>query len=101
MPAYWLARAKIFDPVAYKRYTDPLPPLMKKHGGKVLCRGGAFKVMEGTTPYERFIAVEFPSMEAAEALFNSPEYVEAAKHRRANGVAMNELVLVEGGDATK
>jgi len=30
MPAYWLARAKIFDPVAYKRYTDPLPPLMAK-----------------------------------------------------------------------
>ncbi|MBM3558306.1 MAG: DUF1330 domain-containing protein [Alphaproteobacteria bacterium] len=57
--------------------------------------------MEGTTPYERFIAVEFPSMEVAEALFNSPEYVAAAEHRRANGVAMNELVIVEGGDATK
>ncbi|MGE0255143.1 MAG: DUF1330 domain-containing protein [Alphaproteobacteria bacterium] len=101
MPVYWLARAKIHDPVAYKRYTDPLPPLMKKYGAKVLCRGGAFKVLEGSTPYERFIAVEFPSMEVAEAMFNSPEYQEAAKHRRVPGVAENELVIVEGGDATK
>ena len=26
MPAYWVARAKIDDPVAYKRYTDLFPP---------------------------------------------------------------------------
>ena len=40
------------------------------------------------------------SMADAEACFNSPEYVEAAAHRRVAGVATNELVIVEGGDAT-
>ena len=100
MPAYWLARSKINDPVAYKKYTDEVPGILKKYGGRPFARGGEFKVLEGDTPYERFIVVEFDSMADAEACFNSPEYVEAAAHRRVAGVATNELVIVEGGDAT-
>ena len=100
MPAYWLARAKINDPVAYKRYTDQVPGILQKYGGRALGRGGEYKVLEGETIYERFIVVEFDSMEAAEKCFNSPEYVEAATHRRAEDVATNELVILEGGDAT-
>jgi uncharacterized protein (DUF1330 family) len=100
MPAYWLARSKINDPVAYKKYTDEVPGILKKHGGRPFARGGDFKVLEGDSPYERFIVVEFDSMADAEACFNSPEYVEAAAHRRVAGVATNELVIVEGGDAT-
>ena len=47
MPAYWLARAKINDPIAYKRYTDQVPKIIGAHGGKVLGRGGKFKILEG------------------------------------------------------
>ena len=36
MPAYWLARAQINDPVEYKKYTDKLPPLFEKYNAKVL-----------------------------------------------------------------
>jgi uncharacterized protein (DUF1330 family) len=100
MPAYWLARSTIKDPVAYKKYTDQVPGILKKFGGRPLARGGEFKVLEGQSPYERFIVVEFDSMADAEACFNSPEYVEAAAHRRAAGVVNNELVIVQGGDAT-
>lgn len=100
MPAYWLARSKIADPVAYKKYTDEVPGILKKFNGRPLARGGDFKVLEGESPYERFIVVEFDSMADAEACFNSPEYVEAAANRRVAGVAQNELVIVEGGDAT-
>ena len=27
MPAYWIARSRINDPVAYKRYTDQIPAI--------------------------------------------------------------------------
>ena len=42
MPAYWIARSKINDPVEYKKYTDLVPAIIRKHGGKVLARGGRF-----------------------------------------------------------
>ena len=42
MPAYWLARAHIKDPVAYKNYTDKLPKLFEKYNARVLARGGEY-----------------------------------------------------------
>ncbi|MBT7362881.1 MAG: DUF1330 domain-containing protein, partial [Rhodospirillaceae bacterium] len=54
MPAYWLARSTINDPVEYKKYTDHIPAIMEKYNGRVMARGGENKVLEGETPYERF-----------------------------------------------
>jgi uncharacterized protein (DUF1330 family) len=75
MPAYWVARSKINDPVEYKKYTDRVPAIIARFGGKVLARGGRFQVMEG--PHK-----------------------EAAAFRRA-GAGEVETVIVEAGDATK
>jgi len=100
MPAYWLARSKITDPVAYKKYTDRIPDIMKRHGGKVLARGGRYQIMEGPQDFHRFVAIEFPTLEQAVACFESPEYQDASAFRR-NGGGIVELVIVEGGDATK
>ena len=100
MPAYWLARSKITDPVAYKKYTDRIPSILAKHGGKVLARGGRFKILEGPEKFQRFVVIEFPTLEQAVACQQSPEYQEAAAFRK-NGGGEVELVIVEGGDATK
>jgi uncharacterized protein (DUF1330 family) len=99
MSAYWVARSKIVDPIAYKRYTDLVPEIISKYGGKVLARGGKFKIMEGTDKYHRFVVIEFPSLSKGEACFDSAEYQAAAANRR-NGGGEVELILVEGGDAT-
>ena len=47
MPACWVARSKISDPVEHKKYTDLVPDIIAKYGGKVLARGGHFQIMEG------------------------------------------------------
>ncbi len=99
MAAYWLARARIVDAVEYKKYTDLVPDILDRFGGKVLARGGKFKILEGPENFERHVVVEFPSLEQAEACFNSPEYKAAAVFRR-GGAGINELVIVESGDAT-
>ena len=99
MAAYWLARARIVDPVEYRKYTDLVPAILAKFGGRVLARGGAYKTLEGPENFERYIVIEFDSLAQANACFNSPEYVEAAAFRRA-GAGINELTIVEGGDAT-
>ena len=100
MPAYWVARSKINDPVAYKKYTDLVPAIIAKHGGRVLARGGRYQIMEGPDTFHRSVVIEFPSLEQGLACFTSDEYNEAAAHRR-GGAGEVETVIVEGGDATK
>jgi uncharacterized protein (DUF1330 family) len=100
MPAYWVARARIDDPVQYKRYTDLVPAILTRHGGKVLARGGRFQILEGPDTFTRFVVVEFPTLEQGVTCFESPEYQEAAAFRRAGGGVV-ELIMVDAGDATK
>ena len=100
MPAYWVARSKINDPVEYKKYTDRVPGIFAKYGAKVLARGGRYKILEGPEKFHRFVVVEFPSFEAAVECQQSPEYQEAAAFRKSGGGEV-ELVIVEAGDATK
>ena len=99
MPAYWLARAKVNDTVEYKRYTDLVPDILDKFKGKVLARGGKQQQLEGPERFFRHIVVEFPSLEQAVACHQSPEYQEARAFRL-GGVGENELVIVDGGEAT-
>lgn len=99
MPAYWIARAKIIDPVNYKRYADQVSSILDKFGAKVLCRGGAFEVMEGPACFERYVVIEFESAAIAKACFNSEEYRSAAAHRR-TGAGEVEIVIADGWDAT-
>jgi uncharacterized protein (DUF1330 family) len=99
MPAYWVARAKIMDPVAYRKYTDRVPEIVSRHGGKILARGGRYRIMEGPEVFHRHVVIEFPSFEQAVACFESPEYQEAASFRRTGG-GIVENVIVDAGDAT-
>jgi uncharacterized protein (DUF1330 family) len=99
MTAYWVARSKINDPVAYKRYTDRVPEILAQFGGKVLARGGKYQIMEGPETFHRFVVIEFPTFEQATSCFTSPEYEQAAAFRR-NGAGEVENVIVEGGEAT-
>jgi uncharacterized protein (DUF1330 family) len=100
MTAYWVARSRINNAVEYKRYTDLVPAIIAKHGGRVLARGGPFKILEGPDTFHRFVVIEFPTLEAAEVCHRSPEYQAAAAYRR-NGVGQVETIVVGGGDATK
>ena len=99
MAAYWIARAKINDPVEYKKYTDLVPGILAGHGGEVLARGGRYEILEGPETFERYVVIRFPNLEQAVACHSSPEYQAARKHRL-NGVGQNELTIVDGGDAT-
>ena len=63
MPAYWVARAKVNDPVEYKKYADRVPAILAKYGAKVLARGGRYQILEGPDRFNRFVVIEFPSFE--------------------------------------
>lgn len=95
MPAYWVARSKINDPVEYKKYTDLVAAIIDKHGGKILARGGKYEILEGPHKFQRFVVIEFPTMEQGIACFRSKEYDDAAAFRR-GGAGEVETIMVEG-----
>lgn len=96
MPAYWMARARVHTPEEYKKYAEQVPAILADHGGKVLARGGDFKIMEGTDHFQRFVIIEFPTMEQGIACFNSEAYQSAAKFRRTDGAGEVEIVMLDG-----
>src|ERR1700730_15197293 len=98
MPAYWVARSRIIDPVAYKKYTDLVPGIIARHGGKVLARGGKFRIMEGPDCFLRFVVIDSPAFEQRVACFTSAEYDAAAAFRR-SGAGEVETIMVDGGEA--
>ncbi len=95
MVAYWVARSKVNDPEQYKKYTELVPGILQKFRGKILARGGKFKILEGPEKFRCFVVIEFPSFEAAVACFESSEYLEAAAHRRKDGASELEIAIVE------
>ena len=100
MPAYWMARAKINDPVEYKKYADQVPAILAKYGGKPLARGGRFQIMEGPQKFQRFVVIEFPTFEQGVACFTSDEY-KKPPHSAAMAPARSRPSSSKGGEATK
>ena len=100
MPAYWIARSKVNDPVEYKKYADQVPPILAKYGGRPLARGGRFQIMEGPEKFQRFVIIEFPTLEQGVACFASDEYKKAAAFRR-SGAGEVEIVMLDGLEAAK
>lgn len=94
MTAYWVARAKVNNPEEYKKYTDLVPAIIERFGGRILARGGDFQILEGSDHFHRFVVIEFPSMEQAVTCHRSAEYQNASAFRR-NGIGDNELVIVQ------
>jgi uncharacterized protein (DUF1330 family) len=97
MPAYWVARSRVIDPVQYKKYADQVPGIIAKFGGRILARGGRSQILEGPDKFHRFVVIEFPTLEQGVACYNSPEYLEAAALRQ-NGAGEVETIMVEGGE---
>ena len=97
MSAYLVCTVRVDDPETYKLYTARTPALIEKHGGRFLVRGGPVETLEGPPFGERLVVVEFPSMEAARALYESPEYREAMAFRQASSEAT--FLLAEGAPA--
>ena len=100
MKAYWVARSKITNKINYKKYIDLVPDIIEKYNGKILVRGGNFKVLEGTDQFHRFMIIKSPSIEDGEKCWSSKEYKKASSFRK-NGSGLVDLILVEFGDATK
>ena len=93
--AYWVAHMDVSDPGAYEKYKAANAAPFAQYGARFLARGGTQEVREGTIR-SRTVVIEFPSLEAARACYDSDAY-QAAKALR-DPVSTGDLVIVEGYD---
>ena len=94
MPAYVISDLEIRDAAAFECYRTLAAASIAQHGGRYLVRGGAAEAAEGGPPPKTLIIVEFPSMEAARAFYNSAEYQQAKAIRAPASQA--QFVIVQG-----
>jgi uncharacterized protein (DUF1330 family) len=94
MPAYVIVQVDVKDAVRYADYKRMVPPSLERFGGRFLVRGGATHTLEGNWAPQRFVMVEFPSVEQAKAWWASPEYAAAKALRQATADSM--MIVAEG-----
>lgn len=95
MGALWIAHVTVTDADAYARYADLAGPVIAKHGGEFIARGGRYIQLEGKER-PRNVVARFPTVEAAVECYNSVEYQGALEHAR--GASERELMVVETSD---
>jgi uncharacterized protein (DUF1330 family) len=72
MAAYLIANLDIHDPALFQQYREQVSPLIEKFGGRYLVRGSEVVPKEGDFGLKRLVVLEFPDMQAAEALLQQP-----------------------------
>ena len=93
MTAYIVAEIDVTDANAYEPYKKMAGESIQRHGGKFLARGGRTVPLEGDKP-RRVVIIEFPSVDAAEKFYHSPDYQTAVKVRQKT--SKGRLYIVEG-----
>ena len=94
MPAYLIANISITDPGRYPEYRAGVPAVLAKYGGRFLIRGGKVHPLESELGFDRCVVIEFPSVEAARAFYDSPEYAPLLKLRLET--TQSKVAIVEG-----
>lgn len=94
MTAYLIAMMDVYDGATYEEYRDKVPAFIAKHGGRIIVRGGAADVVEGSWPPGRIVVLEFPDYAAAQAFVADPDYQPVAEIR--HRTATSHLWLVDG-----
>jgi uncharacterized protein (DUF1330 family) len=94
MPAYMIVDLDVRDRDAFEDYKSGVAPLIAKHGGEYLVRGGEFEVLEGDWNPSRLVLFRFPDRESVKAFFADPDY-QPLKELRLR-IADSRIVVVDG-----
>jgi uncharacterized protein (DUF1330 family) len=94
MTAYVLVEIDFHDPSALEEYKRLATIAGERHGATYLARGGDAVLLEGKEQPKRITVLEFPSLEAAQAWYDSEEYT-LARAARADA-ATGRFIAVEG-----
>ena len=91
---YWIATYRsVSNPDALAKYARLAGPVLEAQGARILARGLPARTFEGT-PAQRTVLVEFASVDAAIAAYESPAYQEVLAIL--DGAVERDVRIVEG-----
>lgn len=96
MAVYFIVDVKIDDPQSYAAYSKHVGPMVARHGGRFLVRGGETSTIEGDWQPQRLVVIEFVDKEHFRAWYDSPEYAEVRTIRFKASTA--RAVLAQGAE---
>jgi uncharacterized protein (DUF1330 family) len=97
MPAYLIAEHIVTDAKKFEEYRTKALPMIEKHGGRYLTKGGSHKFPEGGHwKPERVVIIEFPDMSRLNAWYTSPEYQPLIALRKECTSDLDMLIMLEG-----
>ena len=97
MAAYLIVEHIITDAAKFEEYRTKVGPLIAKHGGRYLTKGGSHKMPEGGHwKPERVVIIEFPDMDALNDWYSAPEYQPLITLRKRCTSDLDMLFTLEG-----
>tara|TARA_Y100001968_G_C19359126_1_gene718780 strand:- start:128 stop:469 length:342 start_codon:yes stop_codon:yes gene_type:complete len=98
---YWISTAKVINSDLFSQYVEKVRPWLKEIGGEVFAKDTEPQGKEATEDANLVVICEFPSMRAAVEAYESKEYQEFSKLRKA-ATENATFTIMEGMDeATK
>ncbi len=94
MAAYLIANIEVHDADAFARYGALVAPMVARHGGRYLVRGGRLEDVEGALGLKRLVILEYPDMATLRAFYFGEEYAPLLAMREA--ATTSHVSLVEG-----
>lgn len=92
-PAYYMSEFELTDPEGIRPYSAAVESTFIPFGGRYVVRGGKVTSLEGE-PTKRIIVIAFPSMQQAQAWYDSPRYRQIMPIRHKS--ARSRVFIMEG-----
>jgi uncharacterized protein (DUF1330 family) len=74
MKAYVIAAEAVHDEAMFAKFKEQVVATVEPFGGRFIARGGRLTVLEGQWQRPRIVIIEFPTREAAEGWYKSPDH---------------------------
>ena len=94
---YWISTAKVINQDLFAEYVEKVGPWLKENGGEVFAKDTEPIGKEKTEDSNLAVICEFPSMRMAVDAYESSEYQELSKLRKAATVNAT-FTIIEGMD---
>ena len=94
---YWISTATVTNQNLFSEYVAKVGPWLKEVGGEVFAKDTEPQGKEGTKEVNLAVICEFPSMRAAIDAYESFEYQELSKLRKA-ATENGTFTIMEGMD---
>tara|TARA_B100000700_G_scaffold131105_1_gene146674 strand:+ start:2668 stop:3009 length:342 start_codon:yes stop_codon:yes gene_type:complete len=98
---YWISTSKVINQELFEEYVEKVSPWLKKNGGEVFAKDTDPRGKEKTEGSNLAVICEFPSMRIAVDAYESDEYQEMAKLRKAATINSTFTIMEGMDEATK